>query len=99
MNTPQFIIDELNKGLDGFTSTTIDMPTIGDRLLVKLRSSDMLLYAIYSTENEFDVHLVNGNAYPRVGDYRKAWAKYSKATVKSWKRIDDILTKNNGQDI
>lgn len=85
MNTPQFIIDELNAGMDGFTHTTVALPNVGDAVMVKLRTGTGTgaFYAIYSDENEFDVHCLNG----ATKNYRKEWYKLSKASVKSWMRI------------
>lgn len=81
-NTPQWIIDELNAGLDGMTRTSVEFPTIGDTVLVKFRGGETLYCAVYSAENEFDVFMKNTETY------RNEWYKHSKVSIKSWKRIN-----------
>ena len=54
-------------------------PEIGDSILAKTLSGQVF-YAVYSNENEFDVHRLDQNR-----DYRKAWYKYSSRTVVQWR--------------
>jgi len=53
-------------------------PNIGDRMLVKTLSGQ-IFYAIYSNDDEFDVHRNDGE------NMRESWYKYSSRTVIFWR--------------
>ena len=57
-------------------------PKIGDRVLVKLLCNDTIYFAVYSGDDEFDVHRPDG-----VKDHRKKWFKYSHRSVAWWRHF------------
>ena len=55
------------------------LPNIGDCILVKTVSGQ-IFYAVYSNEDEFDVHRPDDKT-----DTRLSWYKYSRRTVVFWR--------------
>jgi len=56
-------------------------PSIGDTILVKTFSGQVF-YAVYSDEDEFDVHCPSFN---NEIESRLAWFKYSSRTIVKWR--------------
>lgn len=56
-------------------------PKIGDRVLVKMLLNDTVYFAIYSGDDEFDVHRPDQH----IKDYRASWFKYSHRSVSKWR--------------
>ena len=54
-------------------------PEIGSRLFVKMISGEVF-YAIYSDEDEFDIHANHGDPISR-----DKWFKYSHRSVLKWR--------------
>jgi hypothetical protein len=54
-------------------------PSIGDSILVKT-TSGQVFYAVYSNEDEFDVHRPNNKTESRL-----SWYKYSSRTIIKWR--------------
>ena len=54
-------------------------PNIGDTILVKTFSGQVF-YAVYSDDDEFDVHRPDDKI-----DSRLAWYKYSSRTIVKWR--------------
>ena len=74
------LMHELPNFFDALTEQKIEWPEIGDKLIVQTNSGQTF-YAIYSGDDEFDVHRPNGD------EYRKQWYKYSSTTIVKWSKI------------
>lgn len=65
----------MNKWKDAYKKK----PNIGDTILVKT-VSNQIFYAVYSADDEFDVHRPDSE-----DDYRNKWFKFSSRTVIFWR--------------
>lgn len=68
------------KHLDEWISTEDKMPEPEQRVLVK-KFSGAVHYAVYSADDEFDVH----QPAPPPLEYRQSWYKFSSRTIVEWK--------------
>jgi len=59
-------------------------PEIGDCILVKT-SSGQVFYAVYTNDDEFDVHRPTND----FSETRAAWYKYSSRTVIQWRKFQN----------
>lgn len=65
---------------EGWTSSEEELPEIGDRIIAKM-PNDEIHYGVYSAHNEFDLN------FPKKGDYRGRWYKFSRNSIKQWKHF------------
>ena len=57
------------------------LPEIGDRILVKMLLNDTVYFAVYTADDEFDVH----RPEIHVKNHRKQWFKFSHRSVTKWR--------------
>jgi len=56
-------------------------PAIGETVMVRMLLKHERYFAVYSGEDEFDVHRTDLH----IKNYRKAWFKYSSRSVMYWR--------------
>jgi hypothetical protein len=55
-------------------------PDVGDSILVKMLCNDNIYFAVYTGEDEFDVHRPNEST-----NHRDSWYKFSHRSVAWWR--------------
>lgn len=66
-------------------------PKIGERLLVRFLNNENFYYAIYSADDEFDVHFdmskldVHLISSPEEINHRNSWFKFSHRSITEWR--------------
>lgn len=71
------------KIIEKWVSVDDDFPDLGQLIAVQNKSGKVF-YAVYSGEDEFDLHIPQNNVPT---DYRSDWYKHSSRTIVKWKSL------------
>ena len=63
------------------------LPRIGDKVLVERITDNCIYYAIYSDDQEFDLHIPSSNPEEKDQHRQGNWYKFSPASILQWKLI------------